>query len=364
MLVLAQLRDRRETASSLLLPLRRLLWAILCSLIATNAPALADGISGTYVGKNSNGAFLIQIVQTDDGHLTGHYEQVVLGQDGKLDDMNAAITGAANGQTVVLTITPTEFLAGSFVFSGTSQGRLLHLTGGGHGSNLTLNLLKADEQDFHTQVATLTDQARRLSEARALQEAARRKAKIEADKARIEADQLATIENLAKRMDVFISKVDAELMKLPPAEERYRTITTRMRAALARERSIHGGGQAGVARSQIAVAISQMAIETNQVHIGVQSAYQNFDFSYRQLLREFTGANQGCHAAPTSTSSEPAPSGTETLHSACLRLVDTAKKFQQRAAVLRAAFDKIENVWMTEGHDQEAIVQASSDASG
>jgi hypothetical protein len=105
------------------------------------------------VGKGDNGAFLVQIVQTADGHLTGRYEQVVLQPDGKLDDLNASVTGATDGRTVAITIKPSELLAGSFPVSGTVDGHLLHLTGGGNGSNLTLNLVKSDEADFRTETA-------------------------------------------------------------------------------------------------------------------------------------------------------------------------------------------------------------------
>jgi hypothetical protein len=101
---------------------RHLRGIVLCALLGAGSPAVADGLSGTYVGKGSNSAFLIQIVETDDGHLTGRYEQVTLQTGGKLNDMNAAITGAADGQTVVVTIKPAEIFSGSLAVSGTIQG--------------------------------------------------------------------------------------------------------------------------------------------------------------------------------------------------------------------------------------------------
>ena len=98
-----------------------LFWLILFVLIVTGTSALANGISGTYVGKGDNIAVLIQIVQTNDGNLTGRYEQVVLQPNGKIDDMNAAIVGATDGQTVAVTINPNGFLTGNIVVSGTIQ---------------------------------------------------------------------------------------------------------------------------------------------------------------------------------------------------------------------------------------------------
>src|SRR5258708_37456587 len=108
-------------------------WRIVCwALILGVSPALADDISGTYVGKGSNAAILVQIVGTSDGHLTGRYEQVVLQANGALADTNATIIGAIDGQTVVVTIKPAEFLSGTIAASGTIEGSFLHLTGGGN----------------------------------------------------------------------------------------------------------------------------------------------------------------------------------------------------------------------------------------
>ena len=332
------------------------MWAILCGLIVSAAPALADGLSGTYVGKGGNGAFLVQIVETGDGHLTGRYEQVVLQPDGKLDDMNAAITGAADGKTVVVTIKPSEFLSSSLAASGTIEGRLLHLTGGGNGSNLTLNLLKSDEADFRAQVALLTDQGRQINEARARQEAAQRQAKAEAD-------FLAGLQNLTQRMSAFTAKADVDLGKFAPLQQRYRRITARMRTALYRERSINGNWQAAVARSQIFVAINQTAIGANQINIEVQAAHQSLDFSSEGLLKDAVDASRGCASAHNDAANDPGPPGEAARNSACLRFFEAAKQFQKRVAALREAFARLNGVWTTERREQDAIVQASNAAS-
>ncbi len=323
-----------------------------CALTLGTPAALADGISGTYVGKGSNGAFLVQIVGTSDGHLTGRYEQVVLQTNGALADMNATIDGAVDGQTVVVTIKPAEFLSGSIAASGSIEGSVLHLTGGGNGSSLTLNLVRSDEAAFHAQVAALADQARQITDANARQEAARRQAKAAAE-------WLANLQDLTQRMDSFTGKVAANLLKFPPVEQQYHTITGRMRGALAKEQTIYGGGQAAVARSQIFVAINQASIDANQIHINVQVAFQEFDFKAGQLQQEAAGVAQSCHRAHVATVADPVPADSEEGNSACLRFLDVAKEFQQRVAATRKAFAHIEQVWMAERRDQEAFVRAS-----
>lgn len=331
---------------------RALGWIILGGLMTPAALALADGLSGTYVGKGSNGAFLVQVVETADGHLTGRYEQVVLQPTGEIDDMNATITGAADGQTVVVTIKPSELLSGSIAASGTLQGRMLHLTGGGNGNNLTLNLVKSDEADFRTQVANLTEQARQINDAHARQEAAQQQAKIKAD-------QLANLQDLTGRLVAFTTKADLQLPKFAPVEQRYRAITQQMRGGLARERSIYGGGQASVVRSEISVAINQAAIQAIEIHITVGSSYQDFDSAAGRLVREAATANRSCRGASIAAAAVPAPQGYGALNEACLQFSDVAKSFQQRVADLRAAFAQIEEVWNAERRAQDEIVQAS-----
>ena len=332
---------------------RRFLWILLCGLAMSITSASAEDLSGTYIGKASNGAFLVQLVETGDGHLTGRYEQVLLQPDGKINDMNAVITGAVDRQTVVVTIKPSEFLSGTIAASGTIEGRLLHLSGGGDGGSLNLNLLRSDEADFRAQVASLTEQARQINDTRLRQEAAQRQAKIKTD-------QTANLQSLTQRMIAFTTKADAALPKFAPAEQRYHDITQRMRGALAREQSIYGEGQASVARGQISVAINQDAIEANQLHIGIGSSYQSFDFQVGQMERESAGASQGCRGARAATASAPVPGGYETRNAACLRFFGAAKEYERRVSDLRAAFSKAKAIWNAERQKQEQIVQASN----
>ena len=62
------------------------------------------------MGKAPDIAFLVQMVETAGGRLTGRYEQTVLEPSGQLKQLIASITGASDGHTVVVTIKPTELL--------------------------------------------------------------------------------------------------------------------------------------------------------------------------------------------------------------------------------------------------------------
>jgi hypothetical protein len=211
--------------------------------------------------------------------LTGRYEQTVLQPSGKLDQMIASIGGASDGHTVVVTIKSIEPLSAGIAASGTVEGSLLHLSGGGSGSKVDLNLAKADEAAYKAQVEDLTTQARAMIEARAM------------------ADQLAHLHDLANRMIASSVDADAQLGKFPPIEQRYRTITQLINAALMRQQSIYGSGQAYVARGQVGVAINQAGVDAEQLHISLQSADHDIGSKVQSLAKDVVDASSICRSA-------------------------------------------------------------------
>jgi hypothetical protein len=310
-------------------------WVILCGLIAT--PVRAD-MSGTYVGKGPTLAVMVQIVETGAGNFTGRYAQIALQADGKIEEINATVAGARNGETVVATIKTADFFAASVPVSGTYRSGVLHLTGG---ANLVLTLSTADEADFRAQVAALTARGQQIIDARAHQQAAEEQAKLEADRS-------SRLQNLTSRMIAFNTKADGMLPKFAPVEQQWRGITEKMRGGLARQKSIYGGGTAAVARGQITVALNQAAIEANQIHINAQTSYQTFDFNSSQLAREAAEANGWCQGAVP-----------DTLSSTCAKFLEAQTAFAKRTSALRAAFAELEAAWKAERHEHEAIIQTS-----
>lgn len=135
---------------------------IALAMVATPSVASADHISGTYVGRSPAAAYLLQLVETPDGRLTGRFEQFVLRPGGKTEDMNAAITGAANGGTVVISIKPTGLLSTAIPASGSLQGDALHITGSANGSSFGMTLVRGDESGFRSQVTALSQRANEI----------------------------------------------------------------------------------------------------------------------------------------------------------------------------------------------------------
>ena len=313
-------------------------WFVAGLLAAT--PAYADGISGTYVGKGSNSAFLVEIVETAGGQLTGRYEQTVLQSSGKLDQMIASITGASDGQTIVVTIKPNtnQLFSINITASGTINGTLLHLSGGGgDGSKIDLNLAKSDEAAYQTLIAGITAQARAMNEARS------------------RADELTHLSDLTTKMIASSASADAQLDKFPPIEQRYRTITQLMNAALVRQQSIYGDGQASVARNQVGVAINQAGVEAEQIHVALQAANGDIGAKIETLIKDAVDINQRCQSAGSQQDPD--------LRAACLKFFDAARKFKQSIEKLGQAFDHAEKVWVEEHNKQGTIIRASDIAS-
>ena len=314
---------------------------------------MGNSASGTYVGKASNGAYLVQIVQTDGGHLSGRYEELVLQPEGKVRDLNAGLTGEINDQTIVLTMKPNELLAGSITLSGSLEHGHLHLSGGANGGSMTLDLQRADEASFRMQMAVLNGQAAKIVDYRARFEAAQKRAQAQAER-------LAQLQALVQRMTTDISKIDAVLPTFGPAETSYRQSTELMRRGLSREQGILGSGQAAVSRSQLAIAINQASIQVDQIHTNWQNNYRNFAASYGQLAPQIRDFEQSCGASPPAVM----PAEQDAWKSACARFADIDKPFQDRISSVKTAFGKLENVWADERPQQEQIVQAARSAEG
>jgi hypothetical protein len=319
-----------------------------CAALMIAGPVYAEGISGTYIGKNPTSAFLIQIVQTSDGRLTGHYAHITLQANGKLQKTNASITGASDGHTVALTIQSTVPLSGSLSLSGTIDGSLMHVSGGGYAGTLDLNLFKADETNYRAQVADLTRQAEQINAKHAMDSA---KHALET--------ALNRVESLTTQMATYSAQLPSVLAKFPPLNQRYRAITEAMRGGLARQQSIYGNGQASVARGQLDVAINQAGVEANQLHISVQSAYTDFNIKSSASLRLIAEMQKTCQTA-NATIDDTALLAR--WNAACLKLTTTIPDFQKHVGILQDAFSQTEGVWQEERVKQELLIRSADSA--
>lgn len=301
----------------------------------------AGGVSGTYVGKGSNSVFMIQMVEGADRSITGRYVKALLPASGPPQQSNSSVTGTYDGHTIVLTIKPAELLAGSMTVSGSVDQSSLHLTGGGYGSSLTLNLLKSDEAEFQAAAAKLSEQAQQIASAKAISDFRNR------------------TNELIPKFEKYSAQVENTKEKLAAAsvEQRYQRTTELMRAAHDRQRSILGDGQQLVARGQIDVAINQAANQSIQLHQQVISEWQSVYANGNTLANESRATIEKCKSIAASDVEKEA--GAPEIKATCAKLLAIAALVGPNTEGLRQAFAKTEKVWVEEERKQREIVRAA-----
>jgi hypothetical protein len=338
--------------------------AIGAALVAAGCiPGFGGNASGTYVANNTNRAFLVQLVQTDGGRLTGRYEEMILKPDGKLNDLNALLTGVVDGETVAMTLQPNEIFAGSLSMSGTLQGATLHISGGGPTGGLILDLHRGDEKAFRAQVASLNGTAAKIAATRTQVEAAQRQARADEQAAAAEANvnngKIAYVQRVTQVMTAFMAQTDLALPKFAPTEQAYRQLSSRMRTLLTREQSMQGNVQAGATRVQIAMAINQGAQQSDQIHNHAMNTRQQINDAAVALDQARGVAKKNCAEA---SGAIPARADLQTWKTVCAALDHQDGEFTKRVAALQAGFTKLESVWSSENANQQALVQAGTSA--
>lgn len=315
---------------------------VVASLLSATA-AYAGNASGSYIGRGQNAAFMIQLVEGERGNLTGRYVQVRLSSQGAVEETNSSVTGVVDGQTVVVTIKPTELLAGSFTASGKLDGSGLDLSGGGYGSTLTLHLRKSDQSEFQSLVASLRVESQKIADA-----------KNRADTLNAVRKAISKVAEISKSIEVAQTKLDTGSVA-----QRYRSATEWMRNAQGRQNTILGEGQASVARSQIGVSINQAAIQVEQFHLAMQTSQGFFHSAVETLGNDHAASIRVCREVVANADSAPSPE----LRSVCIALIDSLNALAPRIKTLESSYQAAEAAWSEERRKQGQILKASEYAS-
>lgn len=320
------------------------LWLVVAFICGATAPAWADsGISGTYVTHAVNGSVFLELVETDHGHLSGRYEQVVIDPAGKLQDMNAAVAGAINGESVAVSIKPDGFLTTPLSASGTFDGTALVLSGGETQGAINLSFHRGDMTEFRQQVASLEAQANRINAARARAESLRRQEQYQTE-------TMQKLADVTSKMRDFVARSPSPSGHFPVTEERMREVTERMRRGLERERSIWGIGQASLARGQVSLAIGQLALVGNNLVMQYENARNSYNGVIRSLQHEWQRLLAPCLSTPLPVS----------LNSACTDAQSAARAFDGRVNALREAFTNTGEFLKAEHQTQQYLQQEAS----
>ena len=187
-------------------------WTIRSLIIAGSlalSEAHAGGTSGTYVGHGQNAAFMMQLVEDDRGNVSGRFVQVRLSSQGAVEESNWSTTGAIDGETIVVTLKPTELVSGNIAASGTINSSGLHLSGGGYGRTLAVHMTKVGDVEFQGLVASLKFISQQMADA-----------KIKAEFLGQVKIALSKIEDLSNKIRIRKDKIEASSIA-----QRYKSAT-------------------------------------------------------------------------------------------------------------------------------------------
>src|SRR5579872_5884326 len=100
-------------------------------------------ISGSYVASDQNSAIMLQIVESPDRHLSGQVTALFVQPDGKIQNVNEAVSGAADGTSLTIETKPNGMLTIGPELSGTVNWKGgIELTGPARNGQVTTLLFE------------------------------------------------------------------------------------------------------------------------------------------------------------------------------------------------------------------------------
>lgn len=308
-------------------------------------------VSGSYIAKFTNGIYWLQLVETPDRHLTGQFDTLVLGTDGKVAYDNLSVTGAADGDKISVLLKPISLLPFTVTASGALDGDKLTLSGGFTGGQpSTVVLVRTEASEYQAQVKAINTQSQRILAAKA-------EADARENAAQQKRNRIAKLGQLVSEMEHFSAVVNAQIKK-PWVEKRYHDITSRMQEYLKAQRQLVNNPGASFKRSQISYAIDQGVFATDQVHNGVQSDQGYFTANVEPLMKQATEAERGCELAHNPNSGNSASPEAEAENSACLRLLNAFPIFKRTYDAKAGHLSHLEEVYQQQKQLQLESQQA------
>jgi len=305
-------------------------------------------ISGEYIAKFTNGVFFLHLVETPDKNITGGLDTAILKPTGQIQYQNLAITGAADGNTISLSLKPSvSFLSVTLPISGRFEWGRLVLTGALQSDQPSATIFtRSDASEYQSEMKLLDEKSQVIHEVNAAA-AARAKA------AQQERDFVAAANRLVAQMQRFDAAAEGDIAGLPAYQNRMQAITAKMDSYLAQERQLAGDRNAAVTRGQISVNMSQGMIATDQLFNQVRSFEMQFRADVVPLMQTAAATGQRCEWAERS-GAKPGP---ET--SACLDVIRANPAFMRNFANVRNALQTLEAHYASTHETQQRLVDAS-----
>jgi hypothetical protein len=305
-------------------------------------------ISGSYLASDSGAVCWLQMVRTPDNHLTGQLATSFLKPDGHIEQTNATVNGAIDGENV--TISGSGFLGLSeFTLSGTQDRNTLTLTGA---QPIPISFRRSTVAEFQSAESALNTRSQAILKA---------KADADAQQKMFEEQEnfVATIEGLIAKMGRFDSEADLHLGRFPNAEKSYQAITAKMQTYIAKDRQLAGDPNASNQRAQISNALNQGTNLTEQMHNQGMSLEWSLEGNIKPNAEQSISLLKQCRSfVPSKTNLTETE--VQNITSACSRLESAYVPFREKYDAMVNGLAHLEQVYQQERGVQEQLVQESS----
>jgi hypothetical protein len=201
--------------------------------------------SGIYLAATDADAAMIQLVQSQDGHVTGRIEVMAANARGVIQTKNADLDGSVSGHDLMLR--PASVWFGGIQASGTFAGSKLTLTRNGE----TVEAKRSSLEAYQAAVNHLKETARR-----------RHLAFVALQNQRRIADVVTQVGNIAANLRSDTAKLTDGLSRSPNFAQLAAGNTNRIEKMVKRAPSLND-----LQRNQLSVDANQVEVETNQIEI-------------------------------------------------------------------------------------------------
>ena len=244
--------------------------------------------SGIYVAATDREVALIQLVQAQDGKLTGRLEASTIATDGTVTSQEAAMDGSVSGNELMLR--PASGWFGGIQASGTfSRGELILTTKG-----YTLNADRSSLEKYRAAVAALQTNAKKQRQQIAEKNAVLASQKAQELAAKELADKEAKIGSIAASLRQYASNLNEVISRSPNFGQQAVANTARVSQLLKR-----ANGQTNLARNQLAVAANQIEVDTNQIEVARLQYANQLDFIVDNAEQAAASLANLCDKNPT-----------------------------------------------------------------
>ncbi len=324
-------------------------------------------VSGTYVAKSYGSVAMLELVQTDDGKLSGKLTTVSIGK-GRVQDGNASVSGVVHDAAISLTIQPTIgplslSIVTTTMAGSVSSGMLRLNTDASNGKVQTIEFLRSDVSEFESWASSIRETVQRAAEAQAKaeakakreREAAEALAKVERaqeqERTRLQRERdelLSDIKTFTDRVAKFEKTTGEFIPKFQKAETRYREVTVRAQQMRDQQRTVPH-----YSRGQIAFALRSMLNFSGPME-GTRKAAEATTNDFEKgasdgaaIVKRLTSGCGGINAGSDNGAA---------LVAACNSLPSVASKFSATVDKLRAAISTTDQVYREENAKQQAIL--------